>query len=129
MTGSAHRSCQTIVAPATQRVPLQLALAVLLAMPSQAGPCTADVDHLQGEIDARLDAVAGMGRSGQESIDARLHHEPTPESIARAERELAEGLRAREAAAELDRARTADADNDALGCERALEQVRRSLGR
>src|SRR5690349_21570671 len=61
------------------------------ASPSQAGPCTAEIDRLQAQLDAMIDAQAGEGRAGRESRSALESHQPTPESILRAEDGLGEG--------------------------------------
>jgi hypothetical protein len=62
-----------------------------MTAPSLAGPCTQDIERLQAQVDARIDAVAGAGPAGPESNAARLHREPTPGSIAAAEQRLGEG--------------------------------------
>lgn len=108
---------------------LSAAFLAALAAPIYAGPCTAKIDAMQARVDARLEAVAARGRVGIETVGARLHHQPTPESIARAERELNEGQGATQATAALERARVADKNGDAAGCRKALAQVRRWMKR
>ncbi len=81
------------------------------------------------QVDAKLEAVADAGKSGQQTVGAQLHRQPTPDSIARAEQELREGAAARQAQAALDRARAADTKGDAAGCADALVEVRRALAR
>ena len=105
-------------------------LATLLVPVSvQAGPCTADIDRIQAQSDARIDATAGRGRMGTESTAATDHREPTPESIARAEQRLDGDTAGRTALAAVAQARQADAAGDASACARALDAARTALGR
>jgi len=90
---------------------------------SHAGPCTARIDQMQAQVDAKVDAIAGKGRSAPESAGARLHREPTPGSIARAEQSLGEGASVETAVSALDRAREADRVGNVAGCERALAEA------
>ncbi|NNM73061.1 hypothetical protein [Enterovirga aerilata] len=106
---------------------LGVAALVIPGASAQAGPCTAQIDAAQAAVDARIDAVAGAGRAGTESREARLHRQPTPGSVAQAEGKLGEGAQAERALAALGRAREADRANDASGCEAALAEVRRAL--
>jgi hypothetical protein len=100
---------------------------ILMAQPSLAGPCTQDIDRMQAQVDARIDAVAGSGPAGAESNAARLHREPTPGSIARAEQKLGEGRPGEAALAALTRARAADAAGDKAACDQALAQARQAI--
>ena len=93
----------------------------------EAGPCTADIDQLQARLDAKLDATAGAGPFGRESLGADLHHEPTPGSIARAEERLDEGSGLGKALAALERARAVDQAGNRPACEQALAEARRAL--
>ena len=98
---------------------------------SQAGPCAPQIIHMQGRVDAWLEAVAARGKSGPESTDARLHRQPTPQSIETAETRLGE-LPAQTAKAinsAMQRARDADAANDLATCEAALAEVQRLIRR
>src|SRR5262249_27750138 len=95
-----------------------------------AGPCTAQIDHMQKRIDAKLAANASSGPSARETVGARLRHQPTPESIAKAEAELGElppttvtSIRQAMAAA-----RAADSAGDVSACEQALAIVQRAIG-
>ncbi|WP_245411036.1 hypothetical protein [Microvirga flavescens] len=89
-----------------------------------AGPCAPMIDRAQTQVDARIDALAGKGRSAPESTGALRHQQPTPESIARAEQKLGEGFKAEPALVLLAQARKADEAGDMAGCEKALEQLR-----
>jgi hypothetical protein len=99
----------------------------LTAGPGWAGPCTQDIDRVQAQVDARIDAVAGAGPAGPESNAARLHREPTPGSVAAAEQRLGEGRPMESALAALARARNADSAGDRSACERALADARRAI--
>jgi hypothetical protein len=112
------------------RIALGGAFALLLtAQPGLAGPCTADIDQVQAQVDSRIGAVAGAGPTGTESTAARLHHQPTPGSIAAAEQKLGEGKADEAALAALSRARTADAAGDKDACDRALAEARQAIAR
>ncbi len=102
---------------------------ILFATSAQAGPCSAEIDKAQAAVDARIDAIAGAGRSARESTAATLHHQPTPQTIAAAERRLHESEGATRALAELVRARKADAAGEAGGCEKALTEARSAIAR
>ena len=105
-----------------------LALAATTAT-AHAGPCAADIDRVQAQADARIDATAGRGRTGTESTAATDHREPTPESIARAEQRLDGATAGQTALAALAQARQADATGDAAACARALDAARSALSR
>lgn len=105
-----------------------LAALLLAAGPSLAGPCTADIAAAQAEVDARIEAVAGAGPMGGQSVGAQLHRQPTPGSMAGAEARLGEGTAGEQAVAALARARVADAAGDAAGCRQALADARRAVG-
>jgi hypothetical protein len=112
---------------------LQMILALSAAMlagstvPGLAGPCTADIDRLQVQVDAKLEAAANTGPAGRETTGALLHHQPTPESIARAEGRLDEGAAARKALEALARARESDQAGNAQACTQALAEAQRAI--
>jgi len=106
-------------------------MAVLAAstMICSAGPCSSEIAEMQARLDARLAAVAAAGPSAPEGSSARLHHQPTPGSIAAAERALGrlspdKGVIIRGAMA---RAREADKAGDWEACMRALDEVRQTI--
>jgi len=107
-----------------------LALA-LLPSPAAAlgGACTAGLDKLQMELDARIGATAESGPAGTESADAKLHHQPTPKSLAEAENSL--GDKTPETTDSfiyaMKRARDADDDNEEAKCLAALADARAQL--
>ena len=95
---------------------------------SHAGPCTKEIDDMQVQVDARINAIAAAGPIGRESTAATMHRQPTPDSIAAAEGKLSEGARVEQAVAAMKRARAADAARDKSGCQRALDEARRAIG-
>ena len=106
-----------------------IAMAALAPASARVGPCSAEIDRLQAAVDARIDAAAGSGRMARESAAATAHRQPTPGSIAQAEKSLGEGSGDEKALAALTRARQADTAGDANSCEQALAEVRTALGR
>ena len=110
-----------------QRV-LVLAIATLpVAEAAFAGPCTADIGKTQAQIDAKLHRKALAGPTAKESAVATLHHQPSPESIAAAEKALGEGASIRAAIAAVGDARAADDKGDAAGCKAALTKAQNAL--
>lgn len=99
---------------------------VATAAAVQAGPCSAQIAQVEREL-AQLQAnpsPVGAGTpSGPQTLGAQLHHQPTPSSV-----ESAESKANADAAAALDRARKADAANDAALCAAALSEARRLYG-
>jgi hypothetical protein len=101
-----------------------------LTLPCLAGPCSKDIAGMQARIDARLNALAAAGPSAKQSVEAQTHRQPTPRSMASAERELGELspntiVKVNEA---MERAQKADAAGDDTGCRRALDEVARIIG-
>jgi hypothetical protein len=92
-----------------------------------AGPCTAEIAKTQAQVDAKLHRKALAGPTGKESSVATLHHQPSPETIAAAEKALGEGASIRAALSELKLARAADDEGDAAGCQSALADARKAL--
>lgn len=111
--------------------PVTAAILAVSTAAASAGPCSSDIARVQARLDARLAAVAAAGRSAPESSSAKLHHQPTPGSIAAAEGALGElspeqGKIIREGMA---RARAADKAGDRQACERALDEVQQTISR
>ena len=92
-----------------------------------AGTCIAEIDKEQAKIDAALDQQAEAGKTGVESMAATDSRQPTPASIAAAERALGEGVSIREAMAALNRARKATDRGDAAACQAELADARKFL--
>jgi hypothetical protein len=88
-----------------------------------AGPCTRQIAQTEQQI-AALQASpepAGPGLpTAPQSVDAQLHHQPTPGSVG-----SAENTADADAAAALERARRADAAGDASACSDALNAAKR----
>lgn len=115
--------------PGLPKFAAALLATAFLSATAYAGPCAADIDRVQAQADAQIDATAGRGRMGTESTAATDHREPTPESIARAEQRLDGATAGQTALTALAQARQADAAGDAAACERALDTARSALGR
>ena len=108
------------------------AAAIGLAMSSidcSAGPCSSDIAAMQARLNARLEEKAAAGPTAPESQNALRHRQPTPRSLAEAERSLGElppekgGI----VGAAMARARAADAAGDREACERALDEIRQAI--
>jgi hypothetical protein len=95
---------------------------------SHAGPCTIQIGAVQAQVDARAAAIAGAGPVARESTAALLRREPTPGSIARAEKSHGEGAPITNALSALERAREADRGGNEGSCEQALAEARRAIG-
>ena len=95
-----------------------------------AGPCSHDIDLMQSQVDAKLEAKAAAGPSARESSEATMHRQPTPGSLAAAESKLGEvsSHTVEVVAAAMARARKADLANDKSACEQALADVQRAIG-
>jgi hypothetical protein len=95
-----------------------------------AGPCATAIDRVQSRIDAALEAKAGTGQGAVEGAGALMHRQPTPNSIAAAE-ETSDNLPAEKIGAveqAMARARAADAAGDNAACEKALADVKSTIG-
>ncbi len=86
---------------------------------ADAGPCTAQIAAIEQQI-KQTPPGPTSGPTAPQSVDAQLHHEPTPSDVAHAEHAAS-----KDADAALDRARTADAAADAAGCNAALNEAKR----
>jgi hypothetical protein len=93
-----------------------------------AGPCSQEIIRVEEMIEARLQAKA-RGAQAPESTAAKMHRQPTPDSIAAAEVKL--GLISQEQVntvkTAMARARDADGAGDQKACEQALADVKRLL--
>lgn len=109
---------------------LGAAVVALSTHPSRANSCSQDIDRAWVQINAKIQARAGAGRSAPQGTLALLHHQPTPSSIAASEQTLVDvWLPIEMAMAALARAREADRTNDRIACEGALADVQRVMGR
>jgi hypothetical protein len=101
---------------------------VLLPLPSAATPCTPEIDRGWAEIDHKIQARIGAGRSVPQSSTALLHRQPTLNSVAAAQDLLNDVWLPIEAAVSaLSRARQADRDNDERACRQALVEAQRVI--
>jgi hypothetical protein len=109
-------------------VVLMLAVAALMGgvASSQAGPCSTQIAQVEQQVSALQAAppASGAGEpTAPQTLGAQLHHQPTPGSV-----EHGEHIANADADAALDRARKADAENNADDCEEALRRARHLYG-
>jgi hypothetical protein len=101
----------------------------LSALPGRAGPCAQDIDRAWAQVDAKIHARIAAGRSLPQNTIGLLHHQPTPDSVATAEKTLDQGWVPMEAAvAALARAREADRADDGSTCQQTVAQAQRAIG-
>jgi hypothetical protein len=97
-----------------------------------AGPWSDDIARVERQVNERLEAIAAAGPTGVQDATARGKHlQPTPRSIATAEKKLGELSQQKINAVRhaMDVARAADASGDKSACEKALADVKRELAR
>jgi hypothetical protein len=87
-----------------------------------AGPCTVQIAELEQRISSGPASPPNMP-SAPQSVGAQLHRQPTPNAV-----QSAAGRANADADAALERARKADAENDADGCNAALGEARSLYG-
>lgn len=108
--------------PASAGALLAAACCILFADTARAGPCTAEISQIESQIHLAASNPA-VGPTAPQTVDAQLHHQPTPGAVQHGEAEAnADGDAA------LERARKADAQGDANGCHEALRQTRELYG-
>jgi hypothetical protein len=98
------------------------ALMLAQGIPAKAGPCTADINNLQKQIQLSASSPV-VGPNTTQTVGAQLHHQPTPGAVDHAETKANA-----DADAALDRARKADEQGNADGCREALRQARLLYG-
>jgi hypothetical protein len=86
---------------------------------ARSGPCTSQIEELERQI-GHVSSSAKSGPTAPQSIEAQLHHQPTPETVRNAERKANA-----DAAAALQRARQADTDDNPAACAKALDEAKR----
>jgi hypothetical protein len=86
---------------------------------AHSGPCTSQIEELERQI-GHASSSAKIGPTAPQSIEAQLHHQPTPEIVRNAERKANA-----DAAAALQRARQADTDDNPAACAKALDEAKR----
>jgi len=113
-----------------RKLMLSAALLALSTIGSHATPCSHEIDRMQAQVNARLEAKAGGGPVAPESSGALLHHQSTPGSIATAESRLGElpPQTAEAVGQAMGRARQADRAGDLSACQQALSDVQAAIG-
>jgi hypothetical protein len=86
---------------------------------AHSGPCKSQIEELERQI-GHAYSSAKSGPTAPQSIEAQLHHQPTPETVRNAERKANA-----DAAAALQRARQADTDDNPAACAKALDEAKR----
>ena len=86
---------------------------------AHSGPCTSQIEQLERQI-GHVSSSTKSGPTAPQSIEAQLHHQPTPETVRNAERKANA-----DAAAVLQRARQADTDDNPAACTKALDEAKR----
>ena len=99
----------------------------MLVRGSAAGPCAQAIDASQSKIDARIEAIAGSGRSSKEGLAATMHRQLTPQSVVAEEIRLGEGAKLPAALDALARARQAEEAENKESCEKALIEAEAAL--
>jgi hypothetical protein len=114
-----------------QSLGLSIAAFVASTMACAAGPCASEIAAMQARLDANLATIARSGPTAPESAGALEHHQPTPGSIAAAERKLGEiPPEANQPITKaMAKAQEADQAGDKAACEQALEEVERTIPR
>ena len=108
---------------------LSLGVASFLVAPAAAASsCSAELRRTTIAVNKALAQHAAAGPFAPESRSAKLSHQPTPSSIARAEGKFDDWPNGSEAVAALRRAREANKRGDAQGCLDALREARFAIG-
>jgi hypothetical protein len=113
----------------SQLLVLSIAAFAASTMACAAGPCAPEIVAMQARLDANLAAIARSGPTAPESAGALEHHQPTPGSIAAAERKLGEiPPEANQIITKaMAKAQEADQAGDKAACEQALEEIERTI--
>ncbi|SDT58202.1 hypothetical protein SAMN05444158_7231 [Bradyrhizobium canariense] len=90
--------------------------------------CSADLHRTRIAVNNALAQHAGTEPFAPESTFAKLGHQPTPATIARAEHKFDNWPNGSEAVAALQRARQANKAGDSQGCLDALREARMAIG-
>jgi hypothetical protein len=96
---------------------------------AHAESCGKGIDRVQAAVDAAIARHAGSGPFTRESTFAKLGHQPTPATVARAEDGGAGWIGGEKAVAALARARDAHRAGDSRTCVSELRAARRALRR
>jgi hypothetical protein len=85
---------------------------------AQAGPCSEDIAQFEAAV-RRSAGNPNAGLTAPQSVGAQLGHQPTPESLKRAEGRLQSKF-----SATMNRAKRYDAQGNRLGCTRELSAAK-----
>jgi hypothetical protein len=108
---------------------MSAALMLTSASVAIASPCTEEIARLDAHLSALPTVSAQSTPSEPESSAARLHHQPTQESVAAAENRVGIVSAAVLGAIKLlETARTAERFGDQKACEQAIAEARQLLG-
>jgi hypothetical protein len=88
----------------------------------EAGPCSAQIEQIERAL-SQTGGTWNIGPTSQQTLAAQRHVQPTPQAVEQAE----QSARARLDAA-LAQAQSLDAQGDASGCAKAVEQLREIIG-
>lgn len=103
--------------------------AISLPLPTLAKTaCSAELRRTGRAVDRALDQHASSSPYAPESTAAKLSHQPTPATIARAEHRFDNWPNGSEAIAAVARARQANKAGDIQGCLDALRKARMAIG-
>ena len=103
-------------------------MVALLTQPSRANSCSDDIDRAWTQVNSKIHARSGAGRSLPEGTIAFLHRQPTRSSVEAAHARLVDvWLPIETAVAALSRAREADRVNDGAACREALAAALRAI--
>lgn len=120
MRGDFLRSCSFVL--------VLLVAAISLPPPTLAKTaCTAELRRTSRAVDNALDQHAAASGYAPESTAAKLSHQPTPATIARAEHRFDSWPNGSKAVAAVARARQADKAGDVQGCLNALREARTAI--
>lgn len=106
-----------------------LIAAISLPLPTQAKTaCSAELRRTRIAVNRALDQHASASPYAPESTFATMNRQPTPATIARAERRFDNWPNGGEAVAAVARARQANKAGDVQGCLDALREARIAIG-
>jgi hypothetical protein len=98
--------------------PIICAVLCLYTSVAQAGPCSEEIAQFEAAI-SRSAGNPNAGLTAPQSVGAQLGHQPTPESLKRAQKRLQAKF-----SAAMVRAKRLDAKGDRPGCSRALSAAK-----
>lgn len=120
MRGNLLRSCSFMS--------VLLVAAISLPLPTLAKTaCSADLRRTSRAVDKALDQHASASPYAPELTFATMNRQPTPATIARAERKFDNWPNGSQAVAAVARARQADKAGDIQGCLNALREARMAI--